>query len=268
MSNYIILTGQFLFNFWASLRRTYWSLIRSKLTEQTTFRVTKYDKIRLYNYGDIAAKLYSSEPMTMLDKGFEYRTFQLMKENVAEGNTVLDIGANIGIYSILLSRLVGKTGKVYAFEPDPITVEYLKKNIRLNKCENVIIVPVALSSQNGKITLLKPEGSGDAFNYISHTNRGNTSEAFIDSLKLDDYVDQTGIKKIDFVKIDVEGAELLSFTGAKNVLEKFTPKIIMECYEPYLNRFEHTVADVIIYLHQFGYKFNNYEEQQWLLSKK
>jgi FkbM family methyltransferase len=269
MREYFILFGLFFFNLWAEIRKTFWKFFISKIFKTGNFKLSKQDKIKLYNHGDIALKLYSAQPLTLINRGFEYKTLNIIKSSIKNGDVVLDIGANIGIYSVVLSRLIGSTGKVYAFEPDPITAEFLKKNLELNNCNNVTVIQAALSDENSKIILRKPEGGGDAFNYISkNIENAKSKENIIDSIRLDDFIQENNISKIDFIKIDVEGAELLSFRGAFKLLSEIKPIIITECYEPYLQRFGHKIIDLVMYLNQFGYDFTNYDEHQWYLKKK
>ena len=264
MKNYIILFGQFLINLLIALRTTYWNLIGSKLTKIITVRLSKEDKLRIHSYGDIARSLYSKVPLVWLNRGFEYRTLAKIKENVKLGDTVFDIGANIGMYSIILSKLVGKEGKVYSFEPDPQTAYFLKKNLKLNGCDNVIVSQIALSDENGKVFLKKPEGAGDAFNFISGDKPNTPSDNSVDAVKVDDFINLYKIEKLNFVKIDIEGAELLCMKGGTEVmLAKLKPIIVTEVFEPYCDRFGYLSFDLLKLIHSFGYTLTNYEEHQW-----
>ena len=77
----------------------------------------------------------------------------LIKKHVKRGDVVLDLGANIGYFTLILPRLVGEEGKVFAFEPDPENFALLKKNVEINSYQNVVLVQKAVSNRNGKATL-------------------------------------------------------------------------------------------------------------------
>ena len=126
---------------------------------------------------------------------------ELVKKEVKKGYTVIDIGANIGYYTLLFAKLVGKEGKVYAFEPEPNNLDLLKKNIEVNNYKNVIIEQKAVSDTTKSVNLFTAkQGIGEhRINFSWFGNNGIEVEA----IKLDDYINE----KIDFIKIDIEGAE-------------------------------------------------------------
>src|SRR3989344_942009 len=131
---------------------------------------------------------------------YEPSQTELIKQEVKEGDTVLDIGANIGYYTLIFAKLVGPRGKVYAFEPDPKNFSLLKKNIKINSYDNVVLINKAISDKTEKIKLYFSSN-----NKASHTIYGsekNTNFVTIDSIKLDDYF-KTNEQDISFVKIDV-----------------------------------------------------------------
>lgn len=154
-------------------------------------------------------------------------TTKLFKEIIKKGDTVIDLGANIGYFTLLASKLVGANGKVFAFEPAPKNFEYLIKNIELNDYKNIVAIQKAVSNHNGKTKLyLSPYDSGH------HTiNRSDGIEAYrlgragdvvsidIETVTLDDYLKDKGYK-VDVMKIDIEGAEPLAFDGMRKTLSK------------------------------------------------
>lgn len=152
--------------------------------------------------------------------------------NIKKGWTVIDIGANHGYYTLLLSELVGESGKVYSFEPTPSTVEILEKNAR-NK-NNIIIEQKAVWSEN---TIIDFTDFGQGFSaYNSYSDEStwkdteksiNTKKIKVAAIKIDDYFRENNIKP-DFIKLDVEGAELNSLHGMKEFLEKNSTIISVE----------------------------------------
>ncbi len=141
---------------------------------------------------------------------------KLVKNEVKNGDVVLDIGSHIGYYTIMFSKLVGNKGKVYAFEPNPNNFAILKKNVELNNCKNVVLVQKAVSNKTGKVNLyFDEEFEISSRTYNPHNKRYKHIE--VDSIKLDDYFNNT---KIDFIKMDIEGSECNAVEGMTNLLNK------------------------------------------------
>ena len=128
---------------------------------------------------------------------------KIFEKEIRNGYVVLDIGAHIGYFTLISAKLVGKNGKVFAFEPDPANFALLKKNIASNCYKNVIISQKAITSKNGKLKLhLSKDSTGHQIDY-SHSSY-QTIE--IESIRLDDYF-RNYDENIDFIKIDAEGAD-------------------------------------------------------------
>jgi FkbM family methyltransferase len=142
-----------------------------------------------------------------------------------DGDTVIDVGAHVGHYTIIASKHVGPNGKVIAIEADPGNFEMLNKNIKLNGLTNVIPLKYAASSIESRIKLYTPakESGYTIYNTII-LSRSKPGEKFIevDGNTLDNLLQQNGIREeeISWIKIDVEGAELEVLKGAGNVLSK------------------------------------------------
>ncbi|WP_448577435.1 FkbM family methyltransferase [Thermosphaera sp.] len=126
------------------------------------------------------------------------------------GSVFVDVGANIGYYTLIASKLVGSQGRVYSIEPVPSTATILKANIKLNNCLNVSIHEVAVWSSKGTLTLRIP-GSWYGLAFVSRYG-GNI---VVNSITLDELLKNE--TSIDCIKIDVEGAELEVLRGAKDM---------------------------------------------------
>src|SRR5215217_4348696 len=140
-----------------------------------------------------------------------------------EGDIVVDIGAHIGRYTIISSKRVGANGKVIAIEADPSNFEMLKSNIKLNQLTNVTPLNYAVYSKETKIKLYLPEvESGYTIYNTIMSNRARTEDKFVEvSANTLDYLLQLNeITDVNWVKIDVEGAEFEVLKGASNVLSK------------------------------------------------
>jgi FkbM family methyltransferase len=141
---------------------------------------------------------------------------------------VLDIGAHHGLYTLLASKLVGRRGKVIAFEPSPRERERLKKNLRLNGCRNVRVEPVALGSQKGLADLYVVDGAQDWCNSLRPPMvSGATHTVQVPVRRLDEVLLPKYGQRIDFIKLDAEGAELGVLQGAGWVFDVEPRPIIL-----------------------------------------
>ena len=136
----------------------------------------------------------------------------LIKKYVKKGDTVLDLGANVGKVSLLLARQVGDTGKVYSFEPEEENFNLLKKNIEINNFKNTIPLRYAITDRSGKLSLKISDTC------TTHRVSINTSDKIqeIECTSIDEYFKN---QKIDFMKIDVEGSEPQVIQGMKNTIK-------------------------------------------------
>jgi FkbM family methyltransferase len=140
-------------------------------------------------------------------------TYERFGVHVQREDVVIDCGANVGLFSIFCNTKGIK--KVYAFEPVQENLDILKRTVELNNPEkNIVIVNKGLSNVNDTV---KISISGVAFE-------------FIEVVKLDDFIEENNIQKVDFIKADIEGAERLMLEGAKRTLKKFKPKLAICTY--------------------------------------
>lgn len=195
----------------------------------------------------------------------EKREMDLVKKTVKKGWTVLDIGANIGYYSLLLSKLVGKSGKVIAFEPDKNNVNILRKNIKFNNIKNVKVVPAAVSDYTGAGSLfISDSHSGDHRIYRSLDEKRKTKK--IKTIDLDSYFKSK--EKINFIKIDVQGAEELVFKGMKRLLERNkTTIILLEFWPEGLMKIGSSPRDFLKMIMDFGFTLRHINKRSGKIIK-
>jgi len=149
---------------------------------------------------------------------YEKRTTELFKEIVRPGMNVIDIGANIGYYTLLAARLVGERGKVFAFEPEPQNYALLVKNIEINDFQNITALPKAVSDKTGRVKLFVDKTEPGA--HSIYKVRDSATEAIeVDCMSLDD-VFKSDDCPVDFVKVDVEGAEVTVLLGMTKIIER------------------------------------------------
>lgn len=166
---------------------------------------------------------------TFCGTGFEDNEQQFLLNYLQSGMTVIDIGAHHGFYTLLASQKVGNNGRVIAFEPSPRELKKLKVHLSLNHCQNVQVEEVALGADKGKVNMFVcVEHSG--LNSLRLPNAETKAEEVeIDQIKLDDFLKDKQIDKVDFVKMDVEGGELAVLQGADQILiGQLRPLIIYE----------------------------------------
>lgn len=159
---------------------------------------------------------------------YEKGTIQLLENYLKEGSTFLDIGANIGLMSVIASNYVGTQGIVYAVEANPHTVPILQANVDLNACKNVEVIPVALSDTSGTAVLFEnwKVNRGGA-SLISQSSEEQGVEVKME--RLDDLFDEN--TPVQLVKIDVEGFEPQVLRGGMNWFRKQQPVFIIEVSE-------------------------------------
>jgi FkbM family methyltransferase len=164
------------------------------------------------------------------DGVYEAGTLSVMQKCLRTGDRVLDVGANIGLMSLVAARSVGAEGKVYAIEPEPETFDLLKMHIRLNAASNIIPLNIAIGSARGSASLHVRNGGspGSATLVPAEDERERRWEVCVESI--DGLCAARGIQALRLVKIDVEGWELEVLRGAAGVLSREdSPIVIIEC---------------------------------------
>ena len=148
---------------------------------------------------------------------YEELESKIMEEKIEMGNIVVDVGANIGLHTLNMARIVGNTGQVFAFEPDPSNFEILKKNVKINNYRNIILEQKAVGDKHGRTTLYQSDHPGK--HRIFPQTEQAKSQVQVELTNLDNYFDFDMIDKINFIKIDVEGLEFSVLKGMKNILK-------------------------------------------------
>ncbi len=188
-------------------------------------------------------------------------TTKMFKGALSEGNVVVDIGANIGYFTLLASRLVGKSGRVYAFEPEPTNWYFLRKNIELNRYDNVFLLQKAVSSAAG-ISRLYTSGSDTGAHTLRRrhargqfSTRESGESIEVETVTLDEFFEHKE-PSIDLIKIDAEGAEMGVVSGMDHLIRKNRHlKMIVEFYPGALREMGHApeeFARKLIHDHGFS----------------
>lgn len=164
----------------------------------------------------------------VLKGNFERAECEFLMRLLQPGMVVLDVGAHHGYYTLLASRRVSGTGRVFAFEPSPRERKKLGWHLRWNRCSNVEVVSTALGSASGHAELFLAAGRETGCNSLrppaTSVERGTVS---VPVETLDSFLSSRGVTRIDFVKLDVEGAELSVIEGAENLLSRAPRPVIL-----------------------------------------
>lgn len=195
---------------------------------------------------------------------FEAASIRILHHLVRPGQTVVDVGANFGFYTLLLSRWVGPTGVVIAFEP---TREYGLRNqahLRDNHVTNVRLEPCGLSDHEHTADIQIGECSGTMHWTAPSTPRGTET---IRLVRFDDwwsrYVAEGHPDRLDFLKLDVDGHELQTLRGGRETLRRHRPVLLIEFYKPNFEKAGYTCADLADFLERdLGYQLRSEESGQ------
>jgi FkbM family methyltransferase len=188
---------------------------------------------------------------------FETNEVAFVRSILQPGMTVLDLGAHHGLYTLLASKRVAPGGKVFAFEPSPRERRALRQHVLLNLCRNVTIQGLALGSENTRANLFVVEGSQTGCNSLRPPDVFCvTSPVRVRVIRLDDWLDSQRIDQVDFIKLDVEGAELDVLKGAERLLNRRPrPVILAEVQDVRTIPWGYRANEVLLHLHDRGYKW-------------
>jgi FkbM family methyltransferase len=176
---------------------------------------------------------------------------------VRRGDVVFEIGANVGYFTELFCDLVGRKGQVHAFEPLPSTFVQLSRNLAgIRPLKNAFLNCIALGEQDKTVTLFVPNEDHGQAALVKHRAGSWASdrvrEVKVRMMRLDDY--SVKIPRIDFVKCDAEGSELLILRGGGSTLRRCRPKIFLEVQECWTSSFGWTPKAVGEFLQELGYE--------------
>lgn len=187
---------------------------------------------------------------------FRPEVSRLLNRMLRPGHVAFDIGANIGMHSVIMANRVGPSGKVVVFEPDPHPLARLRRNLALNGFDFVECHQAALSQKTEKRTFfLHDESIGNYANASLHAeNIGTKTGAIeVDVFALDDFVARNPLERLDAIKLLAQGEEWNVLQGGRETIQRYRPKIFF-LYEPsYWRRQNLSLMDAVGSLKQFGY---------------
>jgi len=192
-----------------------------------------------------------------------------IREWVSPGDTVLDIGANYGLYTYHASKAVGKSGRVYAFEPIPYTIATLRKVCRLLRLRNVNFVALGCSDEAATVKFSLPMQSNNTLSAglafisvdaeaksIRRSKAGweRTREVEAQVVRIDDFLPH--LNNGSLIKVDIEGADLLALRGARNTIERNRPVIVMEVEPRWYESYGITAEAIVQFFDELNYEIH------------
>ncbi|MBA3044803.1 MAG: FkbM family methyltransferase [Euryarchaeota archaeon] len=194
-----------------------------------------------------------SIPSEIINFGnYEFNEFKLIMNIIRPEDVVFDIGANIGWYSLNIASAKTKT-KIFAFEPIPYTYSFLKENISLSQAKNIKPFNIGFSDTEGQVVFFFDSKLTGATSLRNIYHKKDKLKVKATVQRLDDFVAKKKISRIDFVKIDVEGAELLVLKGGLETLKQLKPILFVEMLRKWSAEFDYHPNDIIEMLADIGY---------------
>ena len=167
------------------------------------------------------------------------------------GGTIVDVGANIGFYTIESALVVGPAGRMISIEAAKPHVAALRHNIDLNALNNVSLIDIAVGDRTGKATLALPLEANLGSFTVGQVNSNETYH--VEVRRLDDVLADLNVHSLDLIKMDIEGSEFRALSGAEETLKRFRPAILIELNEVALGRCGASSSQVKVLLGQAGY---------------
>lgn len=187
-----------------------------------------------------------------MGRWYDLPTQRLLEQVLKKGDEVIDIGANVGMFSLAASSILGKEGIVHAFEPNPLPRKKLNRNIEINQIDNIRVYPVGLGETDGQFKLYVPNiNSGEGS--LAPVNYGDEECCELQvTVKNGDNLLQDTTPRL--IKIDVEGAEVGVLKGIFKLIKKHKPLIVAEYVPEHLNRFGNCLEDIQTIADEHSYK--------------
>ena len=172
----------------------------------------------------------------------EYEQRRVFEDTVTEGSIVFDVGAHVGFYTMLATVISGPQGRVFAFEPLPANLRFLREHLRINGMDGVQVFEAAVSDHEGEAVFAEGIGSFDG-------RLADDGSLRVRTLTLDSLLESGQVPAPDFIKMDVEGGELAALKGARTLLAAHHPTIFLATHGPGVHR------DCLELLEGLGYRF-------------
>jgi len=206
------------------------------------------------------------------EHNYEFVNINYFRQTIKKGDVVIDIGAQLGLMTKLFADLVrpGSDGKVYSFEPTPKTFKALLQTIKLNEIGEVVVpFQQAISDKKGSAVFNISNNEIDAANSLANVQRGTELFAIqVDINSIDSLVQENSIKRVNFIKIDAEGAEYNVLVGARNTILKHRPNINLALHPKTIEGFNSSLKEIWDFVMLCNYSvysgFRKMEENEFI----
>lgn len=186
---------------------------------------------------------------------YEADNYEFLRKHCGKGQTVIDVGAHLGLFSICAWQCTGRTGKVYSFEPTRTTFDLLQETIRINGARNhVKALQAAVADQKGKVTFYIGEAKTDVANSLVADPERKRNSYEVPMVALDEFVEKNNAGHIDFIKIDAEGAELSVLKGARKILTEHRPVCILGMHPSSIYKFGDSAKAIWDFIRDVNYR--------------
>lgn len=243
-------------------QRLFWIGVRKRLKSWDK-AVEKKDSIEFLTTNKIKFKLFKDDILSKLiyAENFEWAEREWIKSFLKPGMICYDLGANIGFYTLLSAYLTFPNGKVISLEPVSKTFERLKVNVDINdKISNAVsCYKIAASNSSDELEIFTASKDLYAWNsLVEPNNKEDYIKEIIKTIRLDSLFENENLPIPDFIKIDVEGWEENVLIGAKQILTKFSPTLLIEFTKDNLLRANSSFQKLINLLSNYGYSLFEY----------
>ncbi len=198
--------------------------------------------------------------------GFKDEGREVLFSKVSKGDTVIDVGANVGDTLMNFAKSVGEEGLVFGFEPDKNNFRRLTKNISLNdSIKNMMAYNIGLGDEEGEYLIKMNEtepGNAGSKRIIGASKSDSPNEMKVIVKKLDDYMEHLKVTKVDFIKMDIEGFELKALKGAIGTIKKYKPMLFLELHDVKLREQGSDGNQLLNFLEDLGYSSVNVDTNQ------
>lgn len=215
--------------------------------------------LKVYLLDDVTIRLINPleyhQRMLLFGEAYEAEVTSYLLAVLRPGMVFVDVGANLGYYTLLAAKSVGSEGRVHAFEPAPVQFEHLSLNVEVNGGTNVVLNDCALAEGDGKEVKLF---LADGWNHGTHSLGQGVGEqrriCTVRCTSLDEYVARHSITRLDVMKMDVEGAELRVLRGSVRTIERLKPQVVVfEACEALARSLGDSTREVKEFLEARGY---------------
>lgn len=228
------------------IKLAYYSLNKPQETVYGLLSKNKSDHIFKTTFQGLT--LLTNEALYFVVPDFNYyqHFYKVKNEDV-----VMDAGANCGHLSIYYSKLVGKNGRIYAFEPDKFNIDRINENIQLNTAleNNIKVESLLLWNENKMVDFYESGTVGSSAVWMPDTDKCVKKEA----IRIDDWIQRNNINKLDFIKMDIEGAEIEALEGCTKTIQELAPNFAIASYH-YVNG-EQTYIKVEEFFKKINYPY-------------